>query len=279
MEHHPSQLQYCEIPLPETLESVVAQAIRRGRRRRFAERAGTGLAALLAVVFLTANLPPLYAGAVELPLLGPMVRIMRVGTGGQAAVSGVTGTVRSGADAVKISFSAPDGSPAGVPPFSAAQRQAPRRLILWLHGVSALDLTALTAALCRQPAVADAYPLAVSDANETGVTVLLREGFDCSVGEYGEPGTLGLRFFPGEETAQRPLWYLCGGPMAFGPELAELTEALLWEGAAQVRLPDGRYQVTLGEYSTEAQAEQARQGIRQKTGVELTVCRWAAEAP
>jgi len=257
---------YREIPVPDCLERTVAKAVRRGLRRRVIRRAGSGIAAMLAVMLLCANVPVLYAAAAEVPLLGRMVRIMRVGSGGRNT-QGVRTSVLTAGTAVRLHFENPDGSAAEVPRYSASLREAPFRIVLRLHGAE--DLDALTAALSGQAAVADAYPNACTVPGDQCVTIVLREGWNCSVGEYETPDVLEISFHEEPDREAEDAWYLCGEPVPFGSGLAELTERLSWEGATQIRMGDGTYRVVLGGYRTEAQALDARDGLEEKLGEPL----------
>lgn len=262
------KIQYDNIPIPDELEQVVSRAVRKGMWHRTVKHLATSAAAVLAVMILCANVPVLYAGAAEIPLLGQMVRIMRIGSGGQE-VTGITASAQTIGDTVQLHFETAAGGSTVIPRYSATRKSAPFRVVLRLHGIEELDVDGLVSSLRKHDAVADAYPNAYSTRGDVGVTFLLKEGFDCAVGEYDAPDTLGITFYeePAEESTAA--YYLRSAAMPFGNELAGLTEQLAWEGATQIRLEDGCYCVVLGGYQTEKQALQAQSGLNEKLGEDL----------
>lgn len=257
--------QYYEaISLPEKLETVVTQAIRRGMWRHRALRWGSSAAAMLAAMLLCANVTPLYAAASEVPVLGQMVRIMRIGSGGESAETlGVT--TKTVSQTVQLSFAAADGTAASVPQYSVARRTAPFRVILRLHGIGSMDDNAFLDAVCKQAAVADAYRNACTVDTDRSFTILLNKGYDCTAGEY-TTGIFGMVFFQAEDFADKTSYYLRSDAMALGPKLAKQAEELAWEGATQVRMANGQYCVVLGNYTTEEQARHALSGLEEKLG-------------
>ena len=275
MSENMGKCQFDAIDLPEELGAAVARGVRRGKRRRTVRRSLSGVAAAVMLVFLTANVPPLYAQAADLPLLGQLVRVMRVGTGGEA-VTGAVGHVQSGHDRVQLVFTDASGDRV-VPVFSSARFEAPRRLVLRLHGLAETEVLPLTEAFRKQEAVADAYALSVTDPAEQGVVLHLSPGWECSTGQYED--TLELQFVRGEPTEEPDCYVLSSEALEPGRELAELTERFLWEGASQLRTASGTYRVVLGSYRTEEQAGLAQQGLLEKSGRELQVLRISHGVP
>ena len=256
---------YRNLPLPPNLEQTVSRAVRRGMLFRAVKRFASSAAAVLAVMILCANIPVLYAGAAELPILGQMVRVLRIGSGGQAAADVYAAVCTSG-DSIQLAFTAADGTAASVPLYSAARKTAPFRVVLRLHGIADMDTDALLDALKDRDAVADAYLNAYSQDTERGVTILLKEGYDCSIGEYRDPNVLSIAFFREEALVSEPVYYLRTESIPFGTELAARTEQLAWEGATQVRTSSGQYCVVLGSYRTEEQARRAQAGLEKHFG-------------
>ena len=254
------------IQIPAALDESVKSGLRKGRRRLALRRTMSGMAAVLAVTFLTANIPPLYARAAEVPLLAPLVRVMRMGSGGQEA-NGAVARIQSGQDRIQLTFI--NGEEASVPVFSAVQRQSPRRVILRLHGLEPGKPLGLAEALLKQTAVTDAYEISATDPEEQGVVLCLQTGWSCTVGQYEQ--ALELQFTEGAAEEQREFYTLCSAPLPQGTELAELTELLLWEGATQLRAPSGDFYVVLGEFTSEEMAKRARESLLAAKGAELNV--------
>ena len=275
MNEHREKNQFEAIPIPAELGASVKSGLRKGKRRLAYRRTLSGMAAAVALVFLTANIPPLYARAAELPILAPLVRVMRVGNGGKA-VSGVVAHVEAGESLIRLAFTH-GNQEAPVPVFSAVQRKAPRRVILRLHGLAAETPLDLAETLRSQSAVSDAYPISTTDPEEQGVVIHLEPGWNCAAGQYEQ--SLELQFTLGETEPPAEYEVLCSEPLPQGMELAQLTELLLWEGATQLKAPSGDYYVVLGEFPTEQQAQQAQQNLLDTKGVHLNVVHFANGAP
>lgn len=78
--------QYDNIPIPAQLDQVILEAIdkaaqenRRIRLRRWIASA----AAVFCILFLSANITPIYAYASQIPVIGSVVRVLHIGTGGE----------------------------------------------------------------------------------------------------------------------------------------------------------------------------------------------------
>ena len=254
------------IPIPAELEHCVKSGLRKGRVRRGVRRGFSGLAAAVALVFLTANIPYLYARAEEVPALAPLVRVMRIGNGGEELKDAVP-HVQPGRNRIRIAFTDLGGKESPVPVFSAVQRKAPQRVTLRVHGLSG-ELK-IEESLMEQAAVSDAYPLSATDPREQGVSFHLKPGWHCAVSQY--ENVLEPQFTKGEDVETGDCYVLRSAPLPWGEALAQLTESLLWEGATQLRLPTGEYCVTLGEFATKEQAERAQTGLLESHGVEMGV--------
>ena len=80
------QFSYDAIPVPAELDAVIDGAVRRYSRekggRSFRKWAATA-AAVLAVLFGCANIAPIYAAAENIPVIGTVVKVFHIGTGGE----------------------------------------------------------------------------------------------------------------------------------------------------------------------------------------------------
>ena len=259
---------YDAIPIPDALEETVARSVRRGKRKVFMERFAGSAAAMLAVVLIAANVPMLYTQASEMPVLGEMVRILRIGSGGTVGtpVSGIPVLLENG---VALQFETKKGEAAEVPPFSAIRRTAPERIVLRMHEIKTLDQERLREMLRRQEAVADAYFTAAQDADEVALSILINRGYDCTIGEYGAPSALRMEFTAADVREDEDVWYLRSPSVERAEMLTEMAEALDWEGASQVKTGAGTYFLTLGAYGTLERAEKAAAGIYEVSGIHL----------
>ena len=269
--------QFETISVPAELSQTVCRGIRRGKAMLLLRSASSVIAAALVIIFAAANIPSMYARAAELPLLAPIVRMMRVGSGG-SRTAGAAGTVEVGAHSLTVIFTDGEGTPIPVPAFSAARRKLPRLLTLRIHGMAEEASLNLWEALSSQEAIADAYPLWSTDPAEQGVTLHLNPGWDCTVLQQGNRLTLHFTW-EAPEMSPESGYVLSSPSMAPGPELAELTESLLWEGAAQLRLQGQDYRVVLGEFPTREQAEKAQKTIFETKNIHLEILPIPREKP
>ncbi|WP_312281293.1 hypothetical protein [Oscillibacter sp.] len=255
---------YEEIPIPAELDRVLHKAIHRGEQYRALRRAASNVAAAILMLFLCANIPSLYVGAVQIPVVGQMIRIMRIGSGGQT-MENVNATVEAAGQTIYICFPADQ-----VPRYTSRIKSGPYRMILRLHNVSNLDEKKLVEDLLATGAVTDAYRNAYPDEGDWGITIVLREGHNCSLGEYIAPAKLSLEFYKeADSVEEKTVYFLRSKGMLFGNELATMTQRLAWEGASQVRAADGTYFVSLGSYDTAEQAAAALEGLQKKFGESL----------
>ncbi|MDD3347662.1 hypothetical protein [Oscillibacter sp.] len=261
---------YDQIPVPDDpLEQVIEKGLRRGTRRRAMRRWASSAATVLLLLLVCANVTPLYAGALEIPVLREMVRILRIGSGGQVPSALVSVQGDAEGSTVALQFTSPKGEAMPVPPYSAKRRLAPSRVVLRLHEIGEEPTEQLLNLFTSMEGVAEAYPNQYSTASDQGITIVLKNGYDCAISEYETPGTLVLEFSKAEATAPQTVYYLRSKAMPLGSDLAALTDRLAWEGATQVRTQDGKYFVALGNYHSQAQAEAAQAGLEAKFGVSL----------
>ena len=194
---------------------------------------------------------------------------MRVGTGG-SQVTGAMAAVETGEHSLTILFTDSGGKPTAVPVFSAARRTLPERMILRIHGLAENRLLNLEEAFLTQEGVSKAYALSTTDPAEQGVIFHLKPGWSCAAAQYENRLTLQFTW----EVPEKPAvtgYVLSSPPMEPGTELAELTGSLLWEGATQLQLSPRDYRVVLGEFSTQKQAEMARETILKNKNIPLEV--------
>ena len=269
--------QFEAIPVPEELSGAVRRGIRRGKGMLFLRSASSAMAAALVLIFIAANVPSMYARAAELPVLAPIVRMMRVGSGGSQA-EGAIGTVESGENSLTIRFTDGEGKEIPAPTFSAARRKLPQRIILRIHGMAEEKTLNLWEALKNQEAIADAYALSTTDPAEQGVILHLKPGWECAAMQYENRLILQFTWEAPEGDADRG-FVLSSGPMEPGMELAKLTEDLLWEGATQLKLSPRDYRVVLGEFRTREQAEKARKTIFETKNIHLEILPISGENP
>lgn len=264
--NHPSS--YSDIPIPEQLDQVIDQAAARARRttrRRPLIRTGLCAAAALCLLTVTAN-SPLAAQAMHIPIVGSVVKILRVGTGGQST-DGLAVHAQAQSDRVELSFTRTTGTADTAPFYNAARYLAPNRVVLTLHGVRIADRQAILTQLTNSPAVQDAYFGMILDDSAVLLTVELNDGYDCQITERAEPAGLTLDFTPVTQPASdAPVYYLRSEAMPYGESLGIFCERLMNQDCSQVRVDENNYVVMLGQYSSEDEAQDALTQLEQTLG-------------
>ena len=254
-------MKYDGIIPPAGLDEAIECGLRRGerkRRLRRLKRAAAGTAAALCLMLGAANIAPVYAFAEDIPVLGEIVRVFRVGSGGE-----VTDGVELGADShgrdVELNFTN-GGETASAPHYTVRQLSAPRRLVITLSGVRGMDFEALSAELLASGAVADVYRSMVLDDSRVEINVVLAEGWGCELSEYDNPGSL-LLSFTSEEPEGGTVYYLRTEAMPRSEELGLLCEEYHSLGATQVKTAAGSYIVAIGEYASAGEAAEALEAL------------------
>lgn len=128
---------YDSIPIPDALDGVVDSAMRRAERSKrlhVLRRTAACAAVVVCVLFASANIMPIYTYASQIPVLGSIVQVLQIGSGGEIT-DGVQGQAENYGESVKISFSGADGELNAVPHYSVTHYSAPDRVVLTLSGV------------------------------------------------------------------------------------------------------------------------------------------------
>ena len=79
------KVKYDAIEIPASLGEVIDKGIERGRRRKrlsALRRTAGAAAAAVVILFAGANIAPVYSYAADIPVLGEIVRVLHVGSGG-----------------------------------------------------------------------------------------------------------------------------------------------------------------------------------------------------
>ncbi len=259
---------YDEIPIPAALDIVINDAITRYKRdawRKTARKFTASAVAAVLLLFTAANIPPIYAYAADLPILGTLVRVLHVGTGGEQT-DGVHTAADAAGQTVSLRFEADAQAAATAPVYTATHLNAPNRLVLTLSGVRTLDFPSIESSLRKADAVRDVYRSMIADDSSYGFVIVLKPGYDYEISELANPASLSLRFFQSEQAAQNTYYYLRTAAVPYGEELSILSETLFEDHPTQLKTADGNYIVTVGEYATEAEATAALQSIEQRLG-------------
>ena len=165
-------------------------------------------AASFCLLFLCANVAPLYARASRMPVLGPVVRVLRVGSGGERT-DGVHAAAQTEGETVYLRFERGSEETDAAPVYTVSHLLSPNRLVLTLRGVRSLDFQGVRESLLGAEAVEDVYRAMIGDDSMVGLVIVLRGGYTCEVTERTAPASLSLRFLaPAEPLSEEPVYYL-----------------------------------------------------------------------
>lgn len=269
---NPGKARYESIPIPEELNAAIASGIRRGRRQlrlHQATRALVSAAAAFVLLFGSANIPVLYASAVQIPVLGDLVRIFHIGQGGEST-DGMSLTAQSAEQSIDLIFDTGSDGSTSAPRYTVSRLRAPHRIVVRLSGIRLAERDTICENLIACDGVSRAYFSMMLDDSMIELNIELAEGFDYTITEYTTPARLTITFIPTEQTAEtEEVWYLRTEAAAFGESLGHLDEQLRGITTSQVQTDDGLFILTVGEYTSQAEAEAALAQLCEKAGQTL----------
>lgn len=263
------KVKYDNIEIPENLNTVLNEAIRKAKKERRARlRWVSSVAAVLCLLFLSANITPVYSYASQIPVIGSVVQILHIGTGGERTDGAQVG-VEAGGESVQIHFENNSEQLDSVPVYNVSYLQAPNRMVLTLHGVRGMDFDSIRQSLLDTQAVQDVYRCMIGDDSSLGFVVVLNSGYTYEITEYENPASLSVKFFQ-EEQAQpeQTIYYLRSQAVSYGEELGMMSEQFFQWEATQLKTQEGDYILTIGQYATEEEAEAALQELEKEYGGE-----------
>ncbi len=255
-----------------TVKSRIYRAL--GKMREFIEEGRTkkiykwvmGTAAAFCVMFCGANVNPIYTYAAQIPVLGVIVQVLHVGSGGERTDGVYTKTSLQG-ETVEIHFEGHSEKMNTAPVYSVEHLMAPNRMSLTLHGVRGIDFETIKENMLATSAVKDVYRTMIGDDSMCGFTVVLNSGYTYQITECADPAYLSIRFLADEDyQPDRKIYYLRSESMPFGEELGLLNELYDSDGATQLKTKSGKYIVTIGQYDSMADAEKALKALNEKYG-------------
>ena len=257
------KLKYDGIEIPEQLGGAIDAGIHRAEKQRRSgalRRTVAGAAAAAAVLFAVANIMPVYSYAADIPVLGEIVRVLHIGSGGEIT-DGAHAGAESESGKVVLTFSGSESAPL----YSVKRFLAPNRLVLNLYGVRGADFDAISSSLLGSGAVLDVYRNMYLDDSALSITVVMKDGYDCAVSEYASPGALTLDFTDGGSSGGT-VYYLRSEAVPYSEQLGALCEEYHAEDASQVKTASGDYFVAIGSYESESEAEAALNKLNAEHG-------------
>ncbi len=263
------KVQYDNIPIPAQLDQVILEATHKAAReyrlirlRRWA----AGVAAVFCILFLSANITPIYTYASQIPVIGSVVRVLHIGTGGERT-DGAYADAQTEGETVQFHFESRSQELDAVPVYSVTHLLAPNRIVLTLHGVRRIDYQNIRESLLATDAVQDVYRPMIGDDSMFGFIIVLNSGYTYEVTEFADPASLSLRFYAeAEEQPERRVYYLRSEAVPFGETLGLMCERFYKDGATQLQTRQGDYIITIGQYDTQEEAQAALKALEEKYG-------------
>lgn len=262
-----------EIPddrLTQAIYSGMGRAVRM-RKRKYLMRSFTAAAAAFVLLFCSANIPAVYTYASELPVLGEFVRALHIGSGGEQTLHEDLEAEVLGNELV-IHFTGRNGATDTVVPYEVRCYSAPSRIALTLWSLTEEEYEKLEDQIRQMKGVADVYRTVSLEKNEISFVIVLERLYDYEVMEQSHPGMLSIRlyqdaYFTAEEKApEQEVYYLRTKGLKPGEELKKLLEKYQDEEPSQVKTQEGSFILTIGEFSSEEEAENRRKELQKEYG-------------
>lgn len=247
---------YEEIEIPAELSGILKQAAR--RKRKAAVRRTAGIAAAFAILLASSNTPPVYAALSEIPVVGEVVKIFHIGSGGVRA-DGLKMDMAAQEERLRLVFNQNTGTKEqvfDVPAYEVEEWEAPNRVAITLNGIRGFDPEAFIQEAEKCAYIANAYREIVLDDSAVRIVLELEKDTGFEVTEYKEPAALELRLFP-QPRKEREIWFIRSRKMEMSEELALMSELFAESGGVITGTQDGRYIFRIGTFETEEEALEA----------------------
>ena len=241
------------------------------RKRKYLMRSFTAAAAAFVLLLCGANIPVVYTYASELPVLGQFVRALHIGSGGEKTPHEDVEAEVLGNELV-IHFTGRDGATDTVVPYEVRCYSAPSRIALTLWSLTDDEYEKLEEQIRQMKGAADVYRTVSLEKNEISFVIVLERLYDYEVMEQSYPGMLSIRlyqdaYFTAEEKApEQEIYYLRTKGIAQEEELKKLLEKYQDEEPSQIKTQEGSFILTIGEFSSEEEAENRRRELQKKYG-------------
>lgn len=251
-----------EVPddrLVQAIYSGMGRA-KRIKRRQYTARSLTAAAAVFALLLCSANIPSLYAYASEIPILGEFVRALHAGSGGEQTLhEDIQAEIQD--NELVIHFINDGRTTDTVAPYTAQHYSAPSRITLTLESLTEEEYEKLESQIREMKGVADVYRILSPEKEKISFVMVLDRLYDYEVVEQIFPGMLSIRLFQdayyaaGEKAPEQQVYYLRTEGLGQDQRLEELLKKYQAEDPAQVKTQAGSFILTIGEFSSEEEAE------------------------
>jgi len=275
---------YDEIVIPSNLSEVIQDARKRAHKQKRNKRVwrGSSLAAACAAVVIAVNVPTVAMALSDVPIIGSVVKIFQIGSGGQST-DGAVATTKQESDSLNIQFKVDGNQLASAPAYTVERLEGPDRLVFTFNGVRELDVAKMEKDIRALHYVKDVYRNMILDDSAVRFVIELQDNVDYSVSEYKDPGYIQLKLFSAADRSQpRELFFVRSQDMEEGEALAMLAEQFHDEGSSMVKTRTGKFAVVMGGFDNEAQAktwlQQMKQQKEEEAVSQLYVDHWMSNA-
>lgn len=244
---------YESIEIPKELSGILEKTIQRKRKMTAGKIVGFMLA--FVVFLVSSNTPAVYAALSEIPVVGNVVKIFHIGSGGIVS-DGLKIDASAEEESLKLAFgqNTAAGSPVAVAPaYDVEEFAAPDRIVITVNGIRGYDLEAFIHEAEKCSYIKTAYREIFLDDSAVRVVLELQPDTGFEVTEYENPASLELRLFP-QEKKEREVWFIRSRKMEMSEELALMSELLPDSKGVIVGTQDGRYIFCIGEFETKEEA-------------------------
>lgn len=267
------QEDYENIPIPNDLTKLRSDAKKRAEKHKknilYLKCIST--AAVFALVFLLCNVQTTYAALVKVPVLGRLVQVLNIGSGG-TITDGVTVYTEADNEILTLQFTKYQETTSSAPAYEIKYYQAPDRIVVTLNGVREFDREEFQQRIKKIKSIRYAYAEIVLDDSMIRLVLELEDGMDYMAEEFTDPGTLNITFTQAEEK-EEDIYYVRTSSMKMGEPLALLAEDYPSFETTIVRTKQDLYCLVLGYRKTKEEAEELLRTIQDKqiTGTEIFV--------
>lgn len=253
---------YENIEIPMELSDVLAKTVM--RKKLATVRKFAGIVMVFAVLLVSSNTPTVYAALSEIPVIGDVVKIFHIGSGGMTS-DGLKMDTAAENEYLKLIFNqntVAKEQAVNAPVYNVEEYAAPNRVVITVNGIRSYDPEAFIQEAEKNPYVKAAYREILLDDSAIRIVVELQRDTGFEVTEYKEPASLELRLFPQPEE-EREIWFIRSRKMDMSEELTLMSELFADSNGAIAGTQDGRYIFCIGEFETEEKALQALQAMEE----------------
>ena len=170
---------YDEIVIPSNLSEVIQDARKRAHKQKRNKRVwrGSSLAAACAAVVIAVNVPTVAMALSDVPIIGSVVKIFQIGSGGQST-DGAVATTKQESDSLNIQFKVDGNQLASAPAYTVERLEGPDRLVFTFNGVRELDVAKMEKDIWALHYVKDVYRNMILDDSAVRFVIELQDNVE-----------------------------------------------------------------------------------------------------